>query len=143
MDNFCHFPPHDIPGAARPKKPSEGVPSWTWEHRRDATAVAGHKLSVLYSTDSRKPPYYPSTKSLAVLRGVAGEEVALFKDVPLQKDNGAGVSDVRCADLRCAIHTEVPPPTPQPPNNAEQIKPESRLNRAAAFIISPGTFICS
>jgi hypothetical protein len=86
----------------------------------------------MYSTDARKPPYYPSTKSLAVLRGVAGEEVALFKDVALQKDDGA---DVTGADLRCASHNEVPPPPPQPPNNTENLFEPRRVDYLAGTCI--------
>ncbi len=52
---YCHFPSHDIPGSARPAKKS---PDWQWCSRPHATAVAGFKLSVLYSEDgSKQPPY--------------------------------------------------------------------------------------
>jgi hypothetical protein len=86
-EEYWHFPSHDIPGTARPAKMMHAGrvdAAWQWDNRPDATAVAGSKLSVLYSRDSSKlPPYYPSTKSLAVERSGACEELTLFKDIPL------------------------------------------------------------
>ena len=48
-----------------------------------AAAVAGSKLAVLYCKDGgRAPPFYSSTKSLAVERGTAARNLALFHDIP-------------------------------------------------------------
>ncbi len=77
---YCHFPSHDIPGSARPAKKS---PAWQWCSRPHAMAVAGFKLSVLYSDDGYKhPPYVrrlPHSVFVTVCAGtmlqpVAGDE---------------------------------------------------------------------
>ena len=48
-----------------------------------AAAIAGSKLAVLYCKDGgRAPPFYSSTKSLAVERGTAARNLALFHDIP-------------------------------------------------------------
>ena len=76
---YWHFPSHDIPGNAQPDRGER----WQWKAVETAAAVAGSKLAVLYCKDGgRGPPFYSSTKSLAVERGTAARNLALFHDIP-------------------------------------------------------------
>ena len=76
---YWHFPSHDIPGNAQPERGNR----WQRKAVDTAAAVAGSKLAVLYCKDGgRAPPFYSSTKSLAVERGTAARNLALFHDIP-------------------------------------------------------------